>query len=277
MKGIVLAGGNGSRLSPLTRVTNKHLLPVHDRPMIHYPLQTLREMGITQVMVILGGRSIGEIVELLSDGSSLGLELTYRYQREALGIAHAIGLARDFVADDSACIILGDNILLGESLTDAACEFEACGSSAGAILHRVPDPHRFGVAEFDAAGRVVGFEEKPAVPKSNSIPIGVYLLRHTAFDVIPTLRPSARGELEVTHLLDNFVKRNDLYYRHFNGTWADAGTIESLLEASNVVAQASQGAIARASEHNGNHRQLSPLPAGRSLRRVAPVVVAPAG
>lgn len=276
MKGIVLAGGTGSRLYPLTLVTNKHLLPVHDRPMIHYPLLTLRDMGIEKVMVILGGRSIGEIVELLTDGHSFGQELTYRYQREAKGIAHAIGLARDFVGDDSACIILGDNILLGQSLAGAVAEFEAGPWSAGAILHHVADPRRFGVAEFDGGGRVIGFEEKPEVPKSNSVPIGVYLLRGRAFDVIPSLQPSQRGELEITHLLDHFVKRGDLYSRHFEGEWADAGTIESLLEASNVVAQANEGANGRASQHNGSHRQLSPLPAPRSLPQVAPLV-APAG
>ena len=146
MRGVLLAGGTGSRLHPLTLVTNKHLLPVHDRPMIYYPIETLRDMGIEQVMVILGGRSIGDIVELLADGRDFGIDLTYRYQRGALGIAHAIGLARDFVGDDPFCVVLGDNILRGEPLADRAREFEEGPWGAGTLLYRVPDPHRFGVA-----------------------------------------------------------------------------------------------------------------------------------
>jgi glucose-1-phosphate thymidylyltransferase len=238
MKGVLLAGGTGTRLHPLTLVTNKHLLPVHDRPMIYFPLQTLKGMGIEQVMVILGGRSIGDIVELLSDGNSFGLDLTYRYQRGALGIAHAIGLARDFVGDDAFCVILGDNILRGESLAHVASEFEQGPWEAGALLHRVPDPQRFGVAEFDEAGRLVGFEEKPLEPKSDSIPIGVYYLKPDAFDVIPCLLPSGRGELEITDLLSHYVRRGELFWRYFEGSWADAGTIESLLRANVLASEA---------------------------------------
>ena len=177
MKGVLLAGGTGSRLHPLTLVTNKHLLPVHDRPMIYYPLETLAGMGIREVLVILGGRSIGDIVELLADGRDHGLDLTYRYQRGALGIAHAIGLARDFVGDDPFCVVLGDNILVGDPLAPLARTFAAGSWAAGTLLYRVPDPERFGVASFDAQGNVTGFEEKPTAPKSDSIPIGVYFLR----------------------------------------------------------------------------------------------------
>ncbi len=235
MRGILLAGGTGSRLHPLTLVTNKHLLPVHDRPMIYYPIETLRDMGVERVMVILGGRSIGDIVELLSDGHDFGVDLTYRYQRGALGIAHAIGLARDFVGDDAFCVVLGDNILRGDPLAEVAREFEAGPWAAGALLYRVPDAHRFGVATFGPDGSVVGFEEKPPHPKSDSIPIGVYFLRPDAFHVIDELRPSNRGEFEITDVLNHYIADGGLYTRHYEGVWHDAGTIESLLVASNLV------------------------------------------
>src|SRR4026209_1463355 len=171
MKGLILAGGTATRLGNLSRVTNKHLLPVYDRPMIFYPIETLRGMGIREVMVVLGGRSIGDIVELLADGKEFDLDLTYRYQRGALGIAHAIGLARDFVADDTFCVVLGDNILRGPALADVVTEFEGGPWGAGSLLYRVPDPERFGVAEFDAEKRIVAFEEKPLEPNSDLIPI----------------------------------------------------------------------------------------------------------
>lgn len=241
MKGVLLAGGTGSRLHPLTLVTNKHLLPVHDRPMIHYPLETLRGMGIREVLVILGGRSIGDIVELLADGRDHDLDLTYRYQRGALGIAHAIGLARDFVADDPFCVVLGDNILIGEPLAPLAATFEAGTWEAGTLLYRVPDPHRFGVAELDAHDRVLGFEEKPAHPKSDSIPIGVYFLRPSVFEVIERLVPSGRGELEVTELLNHAIAHGGLYAPRYEGRWHDAGTIESLHEAGVLVARERHG------------------------------------
>lgn len=236
VKGILLAGGTGSRLHPLTLVTNKHLLPVHDRPMVFYPLETLRGMGITEVMIILGGRSIGDIVELLSDGRELGLDLTYRYQRGALGIAHAIGLARTFVGDDACCVVLGDNVLLGKPLAPHAREFEAGPWGAGTFLYRVRDPQRFGVAEFDTHGEVVRFEEKPEHPKSDSIPIGVYLLRPDAFDVIERLTPSGRGEFEITDVLNHYIGHGGLFTRHYDGNWHDAGTIESLLQAGLLAA-----------------------------------------
>src|SRR6266571_3831397 len=167
VKGIVLAGGTATRLFPLTIVTNKHLLPIYDRPMIYYPIETLAGMGVREVMVIVGGKSVGDVVELLADGSHFGLDLTYRYQHGALGIAHAIGLARNFVGDDTFCCVLGDNILRGPTLEPVAHEFDAGPWGAGTLLYRVPDPERFGVAELDERGEVVGFEEKPAQPKSN--------------------------------------------------------------------------------------------------------------
>ncbi len=235
MKGLVLAGGTASRLFPLTIVTNKHLLPIYDRPMIYYPLETLAGMGIREVMVIVGGKSVGDIVELLGDGRHLGLDLTYRYQRGALGIAHAIGLARDFIGADSFCVVLGDNILRGPSLAATALAFDDGAWGAGTLLYRVPDPERFGVAELDAEGRVLGFEEKPAHPKSDLIPIGVYFLRPDAFDVIETLAPSGRGEFEITDVLNRYIPSGGLFTAVYDGQWTDAGTVASLLQAAELA------------------------------------------
>ncbi|HET8568496.1 MAG TPA: sugar phosphate nucleotidyltransferase [Candidatus Limnocylindria bacterium] len=235
MKGIVLAGGTATRLYPLTTVTNKHLLPLYDRPMIYYPLETLAGMGITEVLLILGGRSVGDIVELLGDGSQFGFDLTYRYQRGALGIAHGIGLARKWVGRDDFCVVLGDNILRGPSLDGVAREFSHSVCGAGTLLYEVPDPERFGVAEFDGDGHVVRFEEKPARPKSNLIPIGVYLLRPEVFGVIERLKPSARGEFEITDVLNHYIPRDGLYWHRYTGQWIDAGTVPSLLRAAEMV------------------------------------------
>jgi glucose-1-phosphate thymidylyltransferase len=187
-------------------------------------------------MVILGGRSIGDIVELLSDGLDHGLDLTYRYQRGALGIAHAIGLAREFVGHESFCVVLGDNILRGQPLADIAREFESGDLGAGTLLYRVADPQRFGVAEFDPSGKVIAFEEKPRRPKSDSVPIGVYFLRPSAFEVIARLAPSGRGELEITDVLNHYIREGGLFTRHYEGHWHDAGTIDSLLEAGQMAA-----------------------------------------
>ncbi len=236
MKGLVLAGGTATRLFPLTIVTNKHLLPIYDRPMIYFPLETLAGMGIREVMVIVGGKSVGDVVELLGDGQHFGLDLTYRYQRGALGIAHAIGLARDFVGDDAFCCVLGDNILRGRPLAQVAREFETGDWDAGTLLYRVPDPERFGVAELDADGRVVGFEEKPRAPKSDLIPIGVYFLRPDAFEVVERLVPSLRGELEITDLLNHYIPGGRLFAPVYEGHWTDAGTVPSLLRASELAA-----------------------------------------
>ncbi len=240
MKGIVLAGGTATRLFPLTIVTNKHLLPIYDRPMIYYPLETLAGMGITDVMVIVGGKSVGDVVELLGDGSHFGLRLTYRYQRGALGIAHAIGLTREFVGGDAFCCVLGDNILRGPALAAVAQTFAAGPWGAGTLLYRVPDPERFGVAELDAAGLVVGFEEKPAHPKSDLIPIGIYFLRPGAFDVIERLAPSGRGEFEITDVLNHYIPNGGLYAPRYEGHWADAGTVASLLRAAQIASDADE-------------------------------------
>src|SRR5512142_2493720 len=235
MKGIVLAGGTATRLYPLTIVTNKHLLPIYDRPMIYYPIETLAGMGIRQVMVVVGGKSVGDVVELLADGSHFGLDLTYRYQAGPLGIAHAIGLTRDFVGDDSFCVILGDNVLRGPALADVATEFDASPCGAGTLLYEVTDPERFGVAELGPEGQLVGFEEKPAAPKSNLIPIGVYFLRPDAFSVIDRLVPSGRGEFEITDVLNHYIPNGGLFWRRYEGHWADAGTVPSLLRAAELA------------------------------------------
>jgi glucose-1-phosphate thymidylyltransferase len=240
LKGVVLAGGSGSRLFPLTLVTNKHLLPVYDRPMLFYPLATLRQLGCREVLVVVGGRSVGDILELLHDGSEFGLSLTYRYQRGALGIAHAIGLARDFAGDDPVAVVLGDNIVHG-SLEPFARRFLEDRAEAGAVLKKVPQPERFGVAEFDADGRLVRFEEKPKKPKSDVIPIGVYFFRRSVFDVLPRLRPSARGEFEITDVLNHYLAAGSLIWEIFDGEWQDAGTIESLARASSLAASFAAG------------------------------------
>jgi glucose-1-phosphate thymidylyltransferase len=204
--------------------------------MIYYPIETLAGMGIREVMVVVGGKSVGDVVELLADGSHFGLDLTYRYQRGALGIAHAIGLARDFVGDEAFCCVLGDNILRGPALDTIASEFEASSCGAGTLLYRVPDPERFGVAELDAEGNVVGFEEKPSHPKSDLIPIGVYFLRPDAFDVIDRLAPSGRGEFEITDVLNHYIPNGGLFTRVYEGHWTDAGTVPSLLRAAELAA-----------------------------------------
>jgi glucose-1-phosphate thymidylyltransferase len=193
-------------------------------------------MGIREVMVVIGGKSVGDVVELLADGSHFGLHLTYRYQPGALGIAHAIGLARDFVGDDAFCCVLGDNILRGDKLESVASEFETGPYGAGTLLYQVPDPQRFGVAEFDADGRVVGFEEKPTEPKSDLIPIGVYFLRPDVFDVIEGLAPSGRGEFEITDVLNHYIPDGGLFAPTYEGHWTDAGTVPSLLRAAELAA-----------------------------------------
>jgi glucose-1-phosphate thymidylyltransferase len=238
MKGLVLAGGTATRLFPLTIVTNKHLLPIYDRPMIYYPIETLTGMGITEAMIVVGGKSVGDVVELLADGAHFGLDLTYRFQRGALGIAHAIGLAQKWVNGDAFCVVLGDNILRGPVLANVAREFEEGPWDAGTLLYRVPDPERFGVAELSEAGEVVAFEEKPTVPKSDLIPIGVYFLRPNAFPVIESLALSDRGEFEITDVLNHFIGTGRFFAREYEGHWTDAGTVPSLLRASELAAEA---------------------------------------
>jgi glucose-1-phosphate thymidylyltransferase len=276
MKGLVLAGGTATRLFPLTIVTNKHLLPIYDRPMIYYPIETLAGMGISEVMVVVGGKSVGDVVELLADGAHFGLDLTYRYQRGALGIAHAIGLARRFVGDEAFCVVLGDNILRGPALAETAREFEQGRWDAGTLLYRVPDPERFGVAELDKSGNVIGFEEKPAHPKSDLIPIGVYFLRPDAFDVIDHLAPSGRGEFEITDVLNHYIPNRRLFTRVYEGHWTDAGTVPSLLRAAQIAGEDAEAgrlhpptqrpADRRVEDQPSRHAQAKPKTAAPSRR-----------
>jgi glucose-1-phosphate thymidylyltransferase len=239
MKGVVLAGGKGTRLGNLTKVTNKHLLPVGSKPMIQHCVEKLTGAGIADILVVTGGEHIGHIAEFLGSGRDFGCRMTYKVQDEAGGIAQALGLAEDFVDGDKVCVILGDNIF-EDGLAEYASDFLRDDLDAMVLLKEVSDPQRFGVAEvepppkawgmdMEAPGRVrvVSIEEKPAVPKSNLIVTGIYFYAGDVFRIIRTLRPSARGELEITDVNNEFVRRGALSCRLLGGWWTDAGTPES--------------------------------------------------
>jgi glucose-1-phosphate thymidylyltransferase len=239
MKGIVLAGGKGTRLFPLTKVTNKHLLPVYDRPMIYYPIQTLTDAGIKEIMIVTGGNYAGDFLQLLANGKDFGLaRLHYTYQEGEGGIADALRLAEHFAEGEKICVILGDNIL-ERPIRDAAQQFEEQERGARILLKEVEDAERFGVAEV-RDGRIVGIEEKPAAPKSQYAVTGIYFYDATVFEKIRALKPSARGELEITDVNNAYIREGSLRYSLLEGWWTDAGTFESLLRASNLVA-ASRG------------------------------------
>jgi glucose-1-phosphate thymidylyltransferase len=236
MKGIVLAGGLGSRLLPLTKVTNKHLLPVYDQPMIYYPIRTLVNAGLDDIMVVTGGNSAGDFLKLLGNGKEFGLKrLHYGYQEGEGGIAEALGIAEPFAAGDAVCVVLGDNIIEG-NIAQAVADFRQQGGGAKILLKEVPDPQRFGVPQLDG-GRVLRIEEKPAAPKSEYAVVGIYMYDATVFDIIRTLRPSGRGELEITDVNNAYIRRGQLTWHELEGWWTDAGTVESLLRASHLVAQ----------------------------------------
>jgi glucose-1-phosphate thymidylyltransferase len=236
MKGVVLAGGTGSRLSPLTRVTNKHLLPVYDKPMIYYPIQALVNAGIHEILLVTGGRNAGEFLRLLGNGREFGLKhLDYTYQEGEGGIAQALGLAEYFADDEPICVVLGDNII-ENNICQAVQNFEKQREGAKILLKEVPDPQRFGVPEL-RGGQVIGIEEKPVAPKSRYAVIGIYLYDQTVFDKIRRLKPSARGELEITHVNNFYVQESKLTYEVLEGWWTDAGTFESLLHANKLVAE----------------------------------------
>lgn len=242
MKGVVLAGGLGTRLRPLTSITNKHLLPVYDRPMIYYPLTTLAEAGIKDVMLVTGGNSAGSFMRLLGDGSPFGFRcLNYAYQTGEGGIAEAIGLTRAFVGNDRFVVILGDNIL-ENSIRDHVERFRAQPSGARILYTKVDDPRDYGVAEI-VGGRVVSIEEKPANPRSSFAVIGVYMYGPEAFDLIDGLSPSLRGELEVTDLNSAYMKAGLLEADEITGWWSDCGaSIDNLLEA-NIRARELAGRV----------------------------------
>jgi glucose-1-phosphate thymidylyltransferase len=242
MKGVILAGGLGTRLRPLTNITNKHLLPLYDRPMIFYPIQTLVAAGITEVMIVTGGNSAGDFLRLLGDGSQFGLRiLNYAYQVKEGGIAEAIGLTSAFVGRDRFVVILGDNILEG-SIRKNVEAFERQAGGARILLKEVPNPKDYGVAELEG-NRVVSIVEKPGNPRSNNAVIGVYMYDGFAFDFISRLQPSARGELEVTDLNNAYLERGLLQADVLEGWWSDAGSsIDGYLEANNRVAELSRKA-----------------------------------
>lgn len=236
MKGVVLAGGLGTRLRPLTAVTNKHLLPVYDQPMIYYPIQTLVNAGITDIMIVTGGNSAGDFLKLLGNGKTFGLKhLNYTYQEGEGGIADALGLVEHFAANDPVCVVLGDNIIEGNIRT-AVRSYRHQGGGAKIILKKVPDPQRFGVPELDGR-RVVRIEEKPAQPKSEYAVIGIYMYDAGVYEIIRTLKPSGRGELEITDVNNAYIEREEMSWEELAGWWTDAGTFESLLHASKLVAE----------------------------------------
>ncbi len=236
MKGVVLAGGLGSRLRPLTIVTNKHLLPVYDKPMIYYPIQALVNAGINDILLVTGGNSAGDFLKLLGNGKAFGLKhLNYTYQEGEGGIADALALAEHFAAGEPLCIILGDNIIEG-NICDAVRAYRHQGGGAKIMLKKVEDPQRFGVPELDNR-RVVRIEEKPAAPKSDYAVIGVYMYDTEVFNIIKTLKPSNRGELEITDVNNAYIERNEMTWEELDGWWTDAGTFESLQHASNLVAK----------------------------------------
>jgi len=236
MKGIVLAGGLGSRLKPLTKVTNKHLLPVYDQPMIYYPIQTLINAGIDDIMIVTGGNSAGDFLKLLGNGKDFGLKhLNYTYQEGEGGIADALSLVEHFADDNAICVVLGDNIIEG-NIRKAAEDYQKQGTGAKILLKKVHDPQRFGVPELDG-DKVLQIEEKPKNPKSDYAVIGIYFYDATVFDIIKTLKPSDRGELEITDVNNHYINRNEMTWNELDGWWTDAGTFESLLHATNLVAE----------------------------------------
>ncbi len=239
MKGVVLAGGTGSRLSPLTRVTNKHLLPVYDKPMIYYPLQTLVDAGIRDIMIVTGGNNAGDFLKLLRNGSDFGLQqLSFAYQDGEGGIADALRLAEPYIRGEKVCVILGDNVIEG-SIRAAKEKFERQPSGAMIMLKEVPDPERFGVPVFED-GRIVRVEEKPKQPASPYAVVGVYFYDWTIFNRIRLLKPSGRGEYEITDINNSYLAEGQLAYEMLEGTWTDAGTFESLWRASTMMREKAQ-------------------------------------
>ena len=236
MKGVVLAGGLGSRLFPLTKITNKHLLPVYSQPMIYYPIQTLVNAGIDDVMIVTGGNSAGDFLKLLENGEEFGLKrLSYAYQRGEGGIAAALALVEDFADDEPICVVLGDNII-ESNIRQAADDFKAQGGGAKILLKQVHDPQRFGVPELDGE-KVLQIEEKPFNPKSDLAVIGIYFYDAKVFEIIKTLKPSGRGELEITDVNNYYINEGKMKWAQLEGWWTDAGTFESLLHASLLVAE----------------------------------------
>jgi len=238
MKGIILAGGLGTRLHPLTKITNKHLLPVYDKPMIYYPLETLINAGIEDIMIVTGGSGAGDFLRLLGNGRDFGLkDISYTYQEGEGGIAEALGLAEHFADEGKVVVILGDNIIEG-NIKKPVEDFERQQKGAKILLKEVADPERFGVAELDGE-KVVRIVEKPKKPRTNYAVVGIYMYDSEVFDIIKTLKPSGRGELEITDVNNRYIEKGTMTYEVLKGWWTDAGTFESLLRANNLVAKGS--------------------------------------
>ena len=236
MKGVILAGGSGSRLGPLTHITNKHLLPIYDRPMIYFPIQTLVEAGLTEILLVTGGNHAGEFLRLLGNGEAFGLKhLHYTYQHGQGGIAQALSLAEDFADGQPIVVILGDN-LIERSIKPSVERYAAVGRGARVLLKEVDDPQRFGVAQLQG-DRIIAIEEKPKQPKSRYAVTGMYLYDGQVFDIIRTLRPSRRGELEITDVNNHYLREGVLGYDILSGFWTDAGTLESLFRANSLTHQ----------------------------------------
>ena len=237
MKGVILAGGLGTRLWPLTKITNKHLLPVYSKPMVYYPIECLVRAGITDIMIVTGGNSAGDFIRLLENGEEFGLKrLHYAYQKGEGGIAEALGLAREFAENEKVCVILGDNIL-ERSIRPAARAFERQAEGAKVFLKKVANPRAYGIADVKGR-RITRITEKPKRPRSDLAVIGVYMYPPDVFEVIPTLKPSARGELEITDVNNHYVRAGAMTYDVVEGWWADAGeSMDSWLEACQLVAR----------------------------------------
>ena len=233
LRGVILAGGTGSRLMPLTKVTNKHLLGVGQKPMIYYPIEKLTGVGIEEILIVTGVEHLGDVVNLLGSGKDFGCRFTYKVQDEAGGIAQALGLAEDFAQGQSVVAILGDNIFESD-LQKYVDKFISQKSGARLLLKRVANPERFGVAEI-SDGRIVSIEEKPQKPKSDYAITGIYFYDGPVFDVIRTLKPSSRGELEVSDINNAYISRGELEYDVLEGWWSDAGTFESLKRVNELV------------------------------------------
>lgn len=236
MKGVVLAGGLGKRLYPLTRISNKHLLPVYDRPMIYYPIQTLVDAGIKDILIVTGGNHAGEFLRLLGNGHQFGLKhINYTYQEGEGGIAKALSLAEHFADNGKVVVILGDNII-EKDIKHAVEDFKKQPRGAKILVKKVSDPERFGVVGFDKKDRIKKIVEKPKKPKSNYIVTGIYMYDNQVFDIIKTLKPSGRGELEITDVNNAYLEKGELTHSILRGWWTDSGTFDSLLRANNLVA-----------------------------------------
>ena len=235
MKGIILAGGTGSRLFPLTKVTNKHLLPVGRKPMIFYPVEKLKQAGITEILIVTGLEHMGDVVNLLGSGKDYCCHFTYRVQDEAGGIAQALSLASQFARDDKMCVILGDNIF-SDSIRPFVEDFETSKLKAKILLKKVHDPQRYGVAEIKG-DTIVSVEEKPKNPKSDFAVTGIYFYSPEVFEIIRTLKPSGRGELEITDVNNAYIKEKNMSYNILDNWWTDAGTFESIAVAHQLVNQ----------------------------------------